>query len=312
MAQVSVIIPTYNADDTIAVAVDSALGQRRVDVEVIIVDDGSEDHTCKLLRQFQGRVTLIRRAHQGRSAARNAALAVATAPLVAFLDADDVWLDTKLQVQVSYLERYPEAALTYSCATLMNAEGVCLVPPVRIGGGRPGLSDVREELLDGNMLPLLTVTARTEVVKKAGIFAPALDCFEDWDLWLRVAALGSFHFSEDCLANYRMHGIARLAAMESRPEAVKQCVSMLTKYGNGARVKKAVMHVYARGAVYSCMLENYLQAVKYLRALATVNSVTVHHMLCEEIDDLIRFMPADAVAELRRGVKDALVRAFGE
>ncbi|RLB10590.1 MAG: glycosyltransferase family 2 protein, partial [Deltaproteobacteria bacterium] len=109
-ATVSVIIPTYNRAQKLIRAVDSVLNQTFRDVEIIVVDDGSEDDTRAVLRRWGTKITVIEhRSRRGPSAARNSGIAQASAPLIAFLDSDDYWLPEKLAVQVSFFQDNPQA-----------------------------------------------------------------------------------------------------------------------------------------------------------------------------------------------------------
>src|SRR5271166_3123369 len=88
--EVSVIIPTYNRRPMVREAVASVLAQRDADFELMVVDDGSTDGTYEMLADLD-RVTVERSARRGPAAARNRGVALASAPLIAFLDSDDLW-----------------------------------------------------------------------------------------------------------------------------------------------------------------------------------------------------------------------------
>ena len=108
---VSVVIPAYNAEAVIGDALRSVFAQTFRDFEVVVVDDGSTDDTVGVLEAIGGGVRLLRQPNGGPAAARNAGIAVTTAPLIAFLDADDEWLPAKLEMQMAYFAAYPEAGV---------------------------------------------------------------------------------------------------------------------------------------------------------------------------------------------------------
>jgi len=299
-------MPAYNAADTIAEAVHSALCQRDVQVEVIVIDDGSEDDTCEELEQFSNQIKLIKQSHLGRSVARNIGLQEATTTFVAFLDADDIWVDTKLQVQLLHLTQHPQAVLTYSRAALMDPNGAPVTPTTQVGGGRPGVRDIGDELLNGNMIPLLTVMARTEAIKRAGGFDPDIDYAEDWDLWLRLAQLGPFHFSDACLAYYRTPGVSRWARIESSEEMVKRCISIIARYGEGIRAKRASVHIYAKAAMYATFLENQELAKKYLQKASSLDPEIARSVLLDNVSDMRRFLPKGKWRQLQREINRML------
>src|SRR5687768_11556765 len=109
MSRVTVIIPSYNRADLLGDAIASVLAQTYQEIEVIVADDGSTDHTAEVVARFGARVTHLALPHRGQPAApRNSALAVATGDYIAFLDSDDLYLPHKLALQVPILEANPQ------------------------------------------------------------------------------------------------------------------------------------------------------------------------------------------------------------
>jgi glycosyltransferase involved in cell wall biosynthesis len=112
--KVSVVIPTYNRAALLLEAIDSVLSQRFDDLEIIVVDDGSRDDTGQRIRQYADKVVYVRQANAGVNAARNRALGIAQGEYVALLDDDDLWLDSKLELQVQLLDRHQQAGFVFS------------------------------------------------------------------------------------------------------------------------------------------------------------------------------------------------------
>ena len=104
---VSVIIPVYNGELYLAEALDSVFAQYYRPIEVIMVDDGSTDHTVSVAKRYS-QVHYFHQTNQGPPAARNTGLSYCKGDLIAFLDADDLWIPGKLSMQVAYLESHPE------------------------------------------------------------------------------------------------------------------------------------------------------------------------------------------------------------
>lgn len=105
---VSCIVPVYNGERFLGEALESILRQAHSPLEIIVVDDGSTDGTAAVASRFAPRVTYIHQANAGPAAARNLGLARSTGEFVAFLDADDVWADEKLAVQLARFRDRPE------------------------------------------------------------------------------------------------------------------------------------------------------------------------------------------------------------
>lgn len=185
MPQVSVIIPTYQRRDLVVCAVRSALEQTVRDVEVLVIDDGSDDGTREALTGLDPRLRYHWQPNRGVAAARNVGVRAARAPILAFLDSDNLWLPDHLEVAVAALERHPAAVL------------VCTSPGKLLGGReRPedaALVDLLGALLLGASLGYVSATAvRRDALLEAGGFDEELPVGEDVDLWRRLAVLGPF------------------------------------------------------------------------------------------------------------------------
>ncbi len=179
----AVVIPCFNYGSYILEAVQSALAQTLRNVDIIVVDDGSTDPlTQEALENVRGmeRVRVLRKTNGGLSSARNAGIAATSAWYISCLDADDRMDQTYLEKAVTLLEVRQEAAIAYPLVTLFGSE--------------TGLWRTQELdpalLLERNVIPAATVFRRS-VWEKVGAFDETmLSGCEDWDFWLRVAALG--------------------------------------------------------------------------------------------------------------------------
>jgi glycosyltransferase involved in cell wall biosynthesis len=120
---VSVVIPTYNRAASLPTAVESALRQTHVPLEVLVVDDGSTDDTAEVCRAFPPPVRYIRQDNGGCAAARNTGIAHARGEFIALLDSDDVWEPTKLEVQLDVHRAHPEIGCSATNSTLIDLAG---------------------------------------------------------------------------------------------------------------------------------------------------------------------------------------------
>ena len=112
--RVSVVVPTFNRAELIQETIESVLRQTAPAHEIIVVDDGSTDSTCAVVRAYGDRVVLLNDDHRSAAAARNRGLARATGDWIAFLDSDDVWTPTKLEKQLQYLDRHPQCGFVHT------------------------------------------------------------------------------------------------------------------------------------------------------------------------------------------------------
>ena len=202
--QVSVVLPTRNRRALLERALDCALGQCGVSLEVIAVDDASEDGTLEYLRSLNDpRVSVLRRDSQtGPAGARNAGVSVASAPWLAFLDDDDFWAPRKLARQIEALERDAEAG--WSCTgTVIVDRNLELIGRYEA----PMQDDLSEDLLRYNIIPggCSGTVARRLLVQQVGGFDPALGVLADWDLWIRLAQSSKHIGVNEPLLAYARH-----------------------------------------------------------------------------------------------------------
>jgi glycosyltransferase involved in cell wall biosynthesis len=202
---VSVVIPAYNHARYLAEAIDSALGQTLPAADVVVVDDGSTDDTPRVLAAYRDSVHIVRQANRGVSAARNAGAALARGDLLAFLDADDVWLPEKLEAQAARFAADPELGLVHCAVEEIDAEGRSLRTRTDGMDGRVAeemLLFQRAVILGGGSAAVVT-RARFE---ELGGFDESLGTSADWDLHHRIARRARVGFVPRVLLRYRVHG----------------------------------------------------------------------------------------------------------
>lgn len=120
---VSVIIPTYNRGYFISKTIDSVLAQTYRPIEIIVVDDGSNDDTREVVGKYGSQVRYIHQENAGLASARNTGLAAARGEYIAFQDSDDIWLPWKLQAQVALMRQVPNLALAWTDMTAVDPDG---------------------------------------------------------------------------------------------------------------------------------------------------------------------------------------------
>lgn len=202
MAQVSVIIPVFNAARTIACAIDSVLAQSYRDFEIVAVDDGSSDASLAILRGYGDRVKVLTQHNRGPSAARNLGIANSSGSYLAFLDADDWWKPAMIATMAAALERDPQCVLAYCDLQLVDSAGAAL--PTSLIGSRAARPPTVKDMLDA-LWPIMpsAVVARRSAIEAAGGWPHALRAFEDVYLWLLLREEGSFVYVPEELAVWR-------------------------------------------------------------------------------------------------------------
>ncbi len=201
--RVSVVVPSYNAERFLPAALDSALAQTGVALEVVVVDDGSSDGTGVILQRYADRIRAMHQDHRGPAAARNAAIRDAHGEYVALLDADDRFRPGKLARQVAVLDAQPDVGIVYTGWDVVDGDG----SPLPHQGWSRDEGDVLPRLLLGNLAHPVAVLLRRAQILDAGGFDETLQVNEDWDLFLRLTLRGARWACVDApLCEYRVHG----------------------------------------------------------------------------------------------------------
>ena len=185
MPKVSVIIPTYNRLPMLKEAVDSVLTQGLEDLELIVVDDGSNDGTAEAMKRYGGRVRLFQHPrNKGVSAARNRGILHARGKYIAFLDSDDLWVKGKLKIQVDFLDDNPHYPLCYTDEIWIR-KGKRVNPMLKHAKYSGWIF---EKCIPLCIISPSSAMMRRTLFSKVGLFDEALPVCEDYDFWLRVSA----------------------------------------------------------------------------------------------------------------------------
>lgn len=207
---VSVVIPAYKAERTIARPLESLLAQTVPPDEILVVDDGSPDDVAGAVASFGDRVKYVRKPNGGAASARNLGIDVARGDLIAFLDADDYWEPAKLEKQVAVFRDHPEVGLV--AARFYEEE------PGRPEGRYPrakldgrGFEDITfDQPVKARAEAVFRYATRvwtgTAIVRREALgddrFVSGLEPAEDRDLWIRIAERRPVYLMSDLLATY--------------------------------------------------------------------------------------------------------------
>lgn len=215
---VSIIMPVYNGEKYIAESIQSVLDQTYRSWELIVVDDGSTDKSAEIVQSFSAqdrRIKYIFQENKKLAAARNTGLANSTGEFVAFLDADDLWVEEKLEAQVETINKIG-CDVVFSDAFYFPGDETADESTLyssfygRAVGEFDGPSMIRL-LLKGTPIPVLSVLTRKSILDAVGHFNehPGFRGCEDYELWFRLAGHGAVFYGMDAvLARYRVHASA--------------------------------------------------------------------------------------------------------
>lgn len=207
LGPVSVVIPTYNRADLLRAALDSVLAQTVPVHEIVVVDDGSTDHTPDVVHELTAAgapITYVPLLHLNqRGAARNRGAAATTSPLIAFLDSDDLWLPRRIEKQLDAWTRAPQAGFAFCNVQRFDEQGLigplpCLHPAADYNGA----------ILAGILLEPLAISStlivRRALFEQSGGFA-TVRANEDYELTLRLALANRASYVPAVLVHMREH-----------------------------------------------------------------------------------------------------------
>lgn len=241
----SVVIAAYDAAATIAEAVESALSQTRAPLEVIVCDDGSTDDTLGALNPYRDRIVVLRQENGGEASAKNTAVRAARGDFVAILDADDVFLNERLEAFEQLAMARPDLDILTTDAYLEvdgNVVQRCYTDSFRFAVEDQRGAILRENFIFGH------VAVRRDRLLAVGGFDESIRWTTDWDCWLRMIMAGSrVGLVDEPLSRYRL----RTGSLSSQREAhIEGRLATLAKAGRRDDLTGDERRVLERSVAY--------------------------------------------------------------
>ncbi len=203
MAKVSAIIPAFNAEAYVRDAIGSVLAQTYGDIECVVVDDGSTDGTAAAVAEYGQRVTLVQRPNGGISVARNDGVSAASGELLAFLDADDLWMPDRVQRMADALSGSPEADAAVCSTQVVDRD----LKPLGVIHQDPAVT-IRDLLLCQASVASVSsnLLIRRSAFDEVGRWDERLRGSEDWLMTFRLLRRDRLVAVLEPLVQYRVHG----------------------------------------------------------------------------------------------------------
>ena len=244
---VSVIIPVYNAERFLLEAVESVRRQDYQPMEVIVVDDGSTDSSAALISNFGDDIRFFSHEHQGPSAARNQGLAMARGNVIAFLDADDIWPQGRLHLQIKRLQHDPNLEVV-----LGRTQYFGLLSAHR--------GKIRFEGPDNTaiIMSLGSAVIRKSTFEKVGNLDESLPNYEDLDWFLRAREKGvSTLILKHITLKYRMHE-GNYSRTQSSEQGLMRVLkkSVIRRKSNPTQVQLPNFYDFDEGRIQSHSTDN--------------------------------------------------------
>jgi glycosyltransferase involved in cell wall biosynthesis len=202
---VSVILPVYNGENYLRLAIESVLRQTLQDYELIVVDDGSTDSTPQLTREYGNRIRYARQDNTGVAGAFNHGLRVATGRYISWLSHDDLFEPTKLEMQVKALSSYKTPAVCYTDACFIDPDGI-VIKEIEIENPAPR-ELLRYLFVSRNIsMSAYSLFYDRRCIDEIGMYDESQPVTQDTDMLIRLARRFPFVHVPQMLIRIRQHG----------------------------------------------------------------------------------------------------------
>lgn len=258
MCRITVVIPTYNCLNYLPKAIESVLKQDYENIELIVVNDNSDDGTAEYLERLVSRDTriiVITTKGVGVSSARNLGIKKASGEYIAFLDSDDSWHDGKLQAQLSMHQLNPELGMSFTNYDHLTESNQKLVDCFSYWNQFQDcdeqakiLDDPLNIIFSNNLIGTSTVMIKNSVFKKTGLFDTELKYAEDWQLWLKVCECFDVAVIPEVYVSYLIRGGSITQADENKLNNLESIENIISrcKERNSLITSKSISKAEAR------------------------------------------------------------------
>lgn len=260
---VSVIIPSYNAENFIEETILSVLNQTYQNFEIIIIDDASEDGTANVVERLaakDGRITLYKTAHTGRPAVlRNIGIKKARGSFIAFLDSDDIWTKEKLEEQIKLFQSNKSLSLVYSVSRTFGDVNIVSLKYEILPIPFKAAYNKKDLLMKGNPVTCSSVVAPKKLILKAGGFDEHNDFafVEDFDLWIKLSGYGTLGFIPKIHVLYRIHSSQSSSTWDLKKER-------LERLSQQKKLKLPEYKFYRKKGIIFLLVRNIVHVISYL------------------------------------------------
>lgn len=243
MAKVSVVIPTYNCLDYLPKAIGSVLKQTHQDIELIIIDDNSNDGTSTYLASIQDhRIVKLSTLGVGAPQARNLGIEKAIGEFIAFLDADDFWFPEKIERQLEFHQRYPEMAMSFTNYEHLTEDYEVIVDCFSYWSQFQNreeqfinIDNPLEFIIENNVIGTSTVMVKADVFSQTDSFNADIKYGEDWELWLRMSENHQIGVLNSVEVGYLMRATSVTQTEDLKLRNLASIETILRRYQNNSQ-----------------------------------------------------------------------------
>lgn len=275
---ISVVIPLYNKEQSIASTLQTVLNQTYQDFEIVIVDDGSTDHSVgEVTKMTDPRIRLIHQENAGVSAARNRGIEEAKGEYIAFLDADDEWKSDYLKTQYELTQKYPECSVFACNYEFKDGQGKITSTIIRKlpFKSEDGILSNYFEVASCSHPPIcsITIMVKKNAIQSIGGFPVGIKSGEDLLTWARLAINGKIAYAKQAYAVFNVEGYSiseKPKRIPAEQDIVGQELKALLKAhpSKGLRLYNALWHkmrssIYLRLKMREKSIREALISIRY-------------------------------------------------
>ena len=257
MAIISIVIPIYNSAKYLPEAIDSVLRQSYQKVEIIIVDDGSTDNTRqvveKYMKKYPDKIKCFHQENKGPSAARNKGIQESKGKYIAFLDADDMWLEGYLSKCIKCLiEKECELVMTDNYIDIYDKDNKFIDRQYKSRenylGNENKLYEILFQRFQKGFSGEIRIVLKKSCFDKIGFFDEKLRILEDWELWLRIAKENlKIGYIQEPLFIYRRHPNAVCRNKKNERLKLVNAYDAFKKHRKEAfKINKSLKKIYSK------------------------------------------------------------------
>ncbi|MFA0039858.1 glycosyltransferase [Vibrio sp. 10N.261.52.A1] len=243
MAKVSIVIPTYNCLDYLPKAIGSVLQQTHQDIELIIIDDNSNDGTSTYLASIDDeRIITLSTLGVGVPQARNLGIEKASGEFIAFLDADDFWFPEKIERQLEFHQRYPEMAMSFTNYEHLTEDYEVIVDCFSYWSQFQNreeqfinIDNPLEFIIENNVIGTSTVMVKADVFSQTDSFNADIKYGEDWELWLRMSENHQIGVLNSVEVGYLMRATSVTQTEDLKLRNLASIETILQRYQNNSQ-----------------------------------------------------------------------------
>jgi glycosyltransferase involved in cell wall biosynthesis len=311
---VSIVMPVYNAERTLESAIQSVLSQTYVNLELIIVNDGSTDNSLKIIEsQKDSRIQLFSKKNGGPASAQNLGFSKVSGEFVALHDSDDLWVSEKIASHINHLRRSPDIDVSYAYSQMIDRDGNLLFniqkPPLK--AIEP--LDILLNYPIGNGSNAVFRSKLLHLCAEGGhpIVYESLKTNHDIEMWFRFAYLlgAKFEGIPKILNYYRVHSDGYSSQMEAKEKSYEETLTFISNYAPdyvvryGSQARTAHYRYLARKAIFN---DSFSLALKFL--VKSMLSSPVYFFFDKPAKSFVTLVAAVFFPAIPRGIRQRIYR----